>query len=127
MAGFECATGCNRNGELFDQVAATEHDVNMLPDYRRAVAAGMRVVREGVRWPVIDQGNQLDLASLDLVLQAAAATGVVPIFDLFHYGYPCDLDIFSPEFVKRFRRYCGAVACHIAAFGQPPYYFTPIN
>src|SRR5204863_8323021 len=48
-------------------------------------------------------------------------------WDLFHYGYPDDLDPFSELFVRRFADYCHAVATYIdrRSFGTPLY--TPIN
>ena len=36
------------------------------------------------------------------MMHAARDTGVQVIWDLCHYGWPDDLDIFRPEFVRRF-------------------------
>ena len=40
------------------------------------------------------------------MLEAARDEGVQVIWDLCHYGWPDDLDIFSPQFVERFARFC---------------------
>ncbi len=127
MGGFECATGINSRNEKIDQVAATQHDKNMLSDYLRLKSLGIGVVREGVRWPEIDRGSHYDFTTLDLIVESAALAGVDVIYDLFHYGYPAGLDIFSPGFPFRFSEYCRAVAHQVLMFGDPPYYFTPVN
>ena len=36
------------------------------------------------------------------MIAAARRAGVQVIWDLFHYGWPDDLDKFKPEFVNRF-------------------------
>ena len=127
IGGFECATGQNSSRQKLDQVVATEHDRNMLADYRRLRQAGINVVREGVRWPEIDRGSHYDFSSLDQIIECSTVAGVQVIYDLFHYGYPSGLDIFSPRFPHRFSEYCRAVAQQIAIFGDGPYYFTPVN
>ncbi len=49
------------------------------------------------------------------------------IWDLFHYGYPADLDPFTDEFTKRFAEYCYAAARFVSTGSEGPYYFTPVN
>ncbi len=127
MAGFECATGVNAHGEWIDQIAATGHDVRVDEDYARLVAARVRTLREAVRWPLVDRGGSLDFTSLEPFLGAARRHGVQVIWDLFHYGYPLDLDPFGSEFAARFARYCAAVARHIGSALPGPHFFTPIN
>jgi hypothetical protein len=127
MAGFECATGLNVHGEWIDQITATGHDVRVDEDYARLVAARVRTLREAVRWPLVDRGGSLDFTSLEPFLTAARRHGVQVIWDLFHYGYPLDLDPFGPEFSPRFARYCAAAAEHIARALPGPHFFTPIN
>lgn len=127
MGGFECATGPNRHGNPMDQVCATQHDRFVAEDYRLLSKRGIRTVREGVRWPLVDIEGRYDFDSLDPMLQAAEDEGMELIFDLFHYGYPEDLDIFSPEFVTRFEEYCRACAKYIWMNLPGPYYFTPVN
>jgi len=128
LAGFEGSTGYNRHGEWFDQVAATGHDVTAHRDYRDLAALGVHAARDTARWPLIDRGGgRYDFASLDPLLDAANAAGAEVIWDLFHYGYPDDLDLFGPDFAPRFADYCHAVARRIAARTDGPLFFTPVN
>lgn len=110
LAGFECATGYNRHGEWIDQVAATHHDVCASEDYRLLREAGIYGARESIRWPLVDHGGRYDFSSVEPHLAASQEYGVEVIWDLFHYGYPDDVDLFSPDFPRRFADYCYAAA-----------------
>jgi beta-glucosidase/6-phospho-beta-glucosidase/beta-galactosidase len=127
MAGFECATGHNMHSEWIDQVEATEHHLELGADYRRIQELGIRVAREGVRWPLVDLPHGYDFRTLRDVLDQAAQHDVQLILDLFHYGYPEDEDIFSDHFVKRFADYCEAVATYVRRFAHTPHLFTAVN
>lgn len=89
--------------------------------------AGIRTVREGVRWPLIDRKGRLDASSVEQVVEAANRRRIELILDLFHYGFPEDLDIFSEEFGARFEDYCGAVARVVNRDADVPVHFTPVN
>lgn len=127
FAGFECATGFNSQGEWIDQVAATQHDVHAREDYHRVTNAGLRACREGVRWPLVDRNGRYDFSTLRPFVEAARETGAEVVWDLFHYGYPSDVDLFSPEFPGRFADYCYAVARYLAVRTDGTCYFTPVN
>ncbi len=127
MAGFECATGYNSGREWIDQISATQHDLRLDEDYVLMTQIGMRTAREGIRWPLIDRGGVLDLQPVVKVLEAANRAQVELILDLFHYGYPPDLDFFSPAFGDRFERYCEAVAQTVKRVARTPIHFTPVN
>ena len=127
LAGFECATGYNLHGEWIDQIAATEHDVHCDADYRRLEEVGIHAVREAIRWPLVDRGDGYDFSSIEPFVDAANRHGFDVIWDLFHYGYPEDLDLFSEDFPPRFARYCGAAAEFIRERMHGRCLFTPIN
>jgi hypothetical protein len=127
LAGFECATGYNMHGEWIDQVAATQHDRHVDEDYARLAEVDIQAVREAVRWPLVDRGGRYDFSSVAPFVRAAARHGFDVVWDLFHYGYPDDLDPFSPEFCERFAAYCRAVARFLRARLPGPHFFTPIN
>ena len=127
FAGYECATGYNKDGEWIDQIAATHHDRYVDEDYHRLSEVGIHAVREGIRWPCVDWCGRLDYSSVKPFVKAAAKHRMDIIWDLFHYGYPGDLDIFSDEFHKRFADYCHATAKFILRHQSGPYYFTPVN
>jgi hypothetical protein len=127
FAGFECSTGYNALGEWFDQIAATHHDKHADEDYQRLHEMGIHAAREGMRWPLIDRGGKYDFSSVLPFVEASRRHGVEVIWDLFHYGYPEDLDPFSPEFCKRFADYCFAAATFIRRHSEGTCYFTPVN
>jgi hypothetical protein len=127
LAGFECATGVNRRQQRFDQIAATGHDAQLEGDYRLLREQGILAIREGIRWPLVDREGSLDGASVLPFLKAARRQGLEVIWDLFHYGYPPDLDPFAPAFAQRFSNYCRAMARLIREESDAPWYFTPMN
>lgn len=127
MAGFECATGRNSKHEWIDQIAATQHDAYLDQDYRMIGDIGLRTVREGVRWPNADNRGRLDFSELERILEVANRHEVELILDLFHYGFPEDIDIFGPEFKTRFAEYCRGVARTVSRKAKVSVYFTPVN
>ena len=103
MGGFECSTHWTRRGVRLDVTAATAHDKFALADYQRLRAVGMATARDGLRWHLIERAPYVyDFSSVLPMLRAAREAGVQVMWDICHYGWPDDLDIFSPEFVKRF-------------------------
>ncbi len=127
LAGFECATGYNMHGEWIDQVAATEHDIHVDADYARLAEVGIHAVREAVRWPVVDNASGHEMATVQPFVDAANRHRFDVIWDLFHFGYPDDLDPFSGAFAERFANYCHAAALFISRQMHGRCYFTPIN
>ncbi len=49
------------------------------------------------------------------------------IWDLFHYGWPDDIDIFSPEFVSRFAKMVGAFMEVLTQETEETPFVTPVN
>jgi beta-glucosidase/6-phospho-beta-glucosidase/beta-galactosidase len=128
MAGVESATHITRARYRLDMIAATQHDRFVEDDYRRLVEVGIRSVRDTVRWHLIERSPGIyDFSSLDPMLQAARHQGVQVAWDLCHYGWPDGLDLFAPEFVDRFARFCRAAARHISAWSDEVPIYTPIN
>jgi hypothetical protein len=126
-AGFECSTHINRRGERLDMTAAVEHDVDCSGDYRRLRDIGIVTARDGLRWHLIDHAGQYDWSSWVPMLEAAREQGIQVIWDLFHYGWPDDIDIFSPAFVDRFARFCREAArIHREHSDEIPWY-SPVN
>lgn len=128
LAGFEGSTGYNKSGDWFDQVVSTGHDRTAATDYRDIARVGLRAARETVRWPLVDKGRgHYDFSSIYPFLEAARCHDVQVIWDLFHYGYPRDVDLFSENFPDRFADYCYAIARHIDVRTEGTSYFTPVN
>jgi hypothetical protein len=127
LAGFECATGRNARRQWIDQAAATQHDRFADEDYGRLREIGIRAVREGVRWPLVESRGKYDFSSVQPFLEAGRKHGVEIIYDLFHLGYPADADPLSDAFPCRFADYCYSVARFIAANSDSPGHFIPVN
>ena len=128
MGGFESATHITRAGHRLDMIAATQHDRFIEEDYRRLVDVGIRSVRDTARWHLIERSpGTYDFSSLDPMLRAAQNQGVQIAWDLCHYGWPDGLDLFAPEFVDRFARFCRATARHIREWSDDVPLYTPIN
>lgn len=109
MGGFESSSHRLRSGKRLDLIAATHHDRFALADYRRLQEQGLCTVRDSLRWHLIEQSpRRYDFSSALPLLRAARQTGMQIIWDLCHYGWPDDIDIFKPEFVRRFAHYARA-------------------
>lgn len=109
MGGFECSTHRNYKNWRIDVIGATRHDEFAERDYEMLLRAGMRTARDGARWHLIEkEPRRYDFSSLENQAEAARKTGIQIIWDLFHYGFPDDLDIFSEEFIERFAEFSAA-------------------
>jgi glycosyl hydrolase family 42 (putative beta-galactosidase) len=128
QAGFECSTHKIKSGRRLDLVASTRHDVYAKKDFEALLPFGITTVREGARWRLIEQQpGSYDFASLDIILDAAAETGVEVILDILHFGWPDHLDIFQPEFLEAFERFTRALTLHLKQRGGPTRFLAPVN
>ena len=127
LGGVECSTHITRNGRRLDLVHSTRHDEFAVSDFRLMQRLGIRTVREGLRWHLIErQPGCFDFSSAAVIIAAARETGMQVIWDLWHYGWPDDIDIFSAEFVPRFVRYAEAAAKLFSENFDAPF-VCPIN
>ena len=109
-------------------IDATNHDVLAAKDYSLLSSLGMRTVRDGLRWHLIEKTPGVyDWSSFLPMLRAAQQTKTQIIWDLFHYGWPDGLDIWSPEFIERYAAYARAVASLVRNETDDIPYFVPIN
>ena len=127
LGGWECSTHVRRDGRRLDLIAATGHDAHAAADYRQLAGLGIRAVRDGVRWHLIDRGGRWDFSSLTPMLEAARETGTQVVWDLFHYGWPDGLDIWSPAFVDRFAAFAAAVGRHHRERTDAVPFWCPVN
>ena len=127
MAGYESACHINGQRHRLDMMAATQHDRFVEQDYERLRQVGITAVRDTVRWHLVDRAGTFDFSSFDPMLAAANRQGIQVTWDLCHYGWPDGLDIFSPAFVDRFARFCGAVARRVRDESDQVPLYTPIN
>jgi hypothetical protein len=127
LAGFEGTTGFNQYGQWIDQIAATQHDRYLDDDYRMLRESGILAARDSVRWPLVDNCGRYDFSTVKPLVRAARMQGVEVIYDLFHFGFPSDVDLFSRSFPARFSEYCASVARFISQECDGICYFTPVN
>jgi beta-glucosidase/6-phospho-beta-glucosidase/beta-galactosidase len=128
ISGFECSSFVWKDQGRRDLAGETGHDRHAFDDYGFLRSLGIAVAREGVPWPMVDLGGGIyDLARLDPYIEAMNRHRIQPIWDLCHYGYPDDLDPFTPEFADRFARYADAVARYVTPRVDAPCFYTPIN
>ncbi|MDH2325823.1 glycosyltransferase family 4 protein [Cereibacter sp. SYSU M97828] len=128
LGGFESSTHRRRDGRRLDLLASTGHDQNAAGDYAQLAGLGIRACRDGVRWHLIEASpGHYDFRSLTPMLEAARDTGTQVIWDLMHYGWPDDLDIWSPGFVDRFAAFARAVGWHHREVTDAVPFWCPVN
>ena len=128
VGGFECSSLRRTDGMRLDLLSGTRHDRFAENDYRSMVAHGIRTVRDGLRWHLIERSaGRYDWASFLPQLRAAKSAGVQPIWDVCHYGWPDDIDIWSPAFVDRFAQFAAALATVVRDESDNIPYYCPIN
>ena len=128
MGGFECATHRRHDGVRVDVITDTAHDTRASEDYALLARHGMLSARDGLRWHRIETTpGRYDWSSWLPQLRAARETGVEVLWDLMHWGYPNDLDLFAPAFVARFAAFARAAAeVHAEETGVAPWW-VPVN
>ncbi len=129
QGGFECSTHRERDGRRLDVTRSTAHDIKALEDYRMLADLGIRTIRDGLRWHLIDGGraHPFDWTSFKPMLEAAEEAGVEVLWDLLHFGWPDHIDVFSADFPKRFAEFSAAAVELIKTeTGRRPT-ITPVN
>jgi hypothetical protein len=128
QAGFECSTHKRRDGRRLDLLSATEHDKFTPSDFALLAQLGIKTVRTGARWHLIEQPDgTYNFESLEPLFAAAAENGIELLLDLLHFGWPDGLDIFGPSFVPRFRRFVRAVTRYAHRYPGVCHMFAPVN
>lgn len=128
MGGFECSSQRMLPERRVDMLTATRHDALSAEDYARLRAHGIGVARDGIRWHMIEQRPGVyDFSSVLPMLRAARAAGIQVVWDLCHYGWPDDLDVFAPDFVERCAGLARALARLLAAETPGVPFIAPMN
>jgi beta-glucosidase/6-phospho-beta-glucosidase/beta-galactosidase len=128
LGGFECSTHRSRHGQRLDLLATTGHDRAVAEDYRSMIRHGIRTVRDGVRWHLIETSSgRYDWSSFLPMLRACRDVGVQVVWDLCHYGWPDSIDIWAPVFVERFSRFAKAVAELVHNETEAIPFYCPVN
>lgn len=108
-------------------IAEIQHDQFCGDDYRGLREVGILTARDGLRWHRIDRCGSYDWSSWIPMLEAARGEGIQVIWDLFHYGWPDDLDIFSSEFIHRFARFAREAARVYRDHTDGTAFYAPMN
>ncbi len=128
-AGYECTDHVNARGERVDLFTATAHDRLLTEDYTDLQPYGIRTVREGIRWSVVERRPyQYDWRGPEAILKAAQRTGTQVVWDICHFGFPDDCSPLHPKFPDRFAALCKAfVRWYRDRMPDGPLVITPIN
>lgn len=128
MAGFECSSHRRKDGVRLDLIRATSHDTHALADYRRCTDLGLRTIRDGLRWHLIETAPGVyDWSSWVPMIEAAHNAGVQVIWDMFHYGSPDHVDRESSSFIDAYATFAAeAVRFHRSVTGKSAL-ICPIN
>ena len=128
VGGFECSTQVRRDGRRLDLLRSTGHERHALSDFRALASHGIRSARDGLRWHLIERSpGSYDWDSFLPMLHAAEAAGTQVVWDLCHYGWPDDIDIWSSAFPQRLADFAAAAANVIMQeTGRPPL-VCPVN
>ncbi len=128
MAGFECSTFVWQDHKRKDYVQLTAHDRYLEQDYEDIMDLGIAVVREGIRWPLVDRGNgRYDWSTVEPAIKGLTERHMTAIWDLCHYGFPDGCDPFSDDCLQQFVAYCRAAGEYIKRNRPAPHFFTPMN
>lgn len=127
MAGFEGADHSNSTGLALDMNVITQHRAHANQDYELLPEFDLGMVRESVGWRLVERNGEFDFAPIADRVEQIQKHGLSVNWILCHYGWPGDIDIFSPEFVSRFARFCEATARYLRPRLEAPRFYTPMN
>jgi len=129
MGGFECSDKINYFGQRVDLLKETDHINQLKSDYEMLQQIGIKTVREGIRWSVVEtKPFCYNFETVKFMMDIGRQAGVQQVWDLCHFGYPDDLSPLHPLFTKRFAALCTAFANFIVEnYGKIELIITPIN
>ncbi|MES2822518.1 MAG: NAD(P)-binding protein [Pseudomonadota bacterium] len=127
QAGYEGADHVTRAQRPLSMNEATGHLTKANGDYLLLYEFGIKTVRESLGWRLVEKNGQFDFSVALTRVHAAQELGIQICWTLCHYGWPDDVDVFAPEFVTRFARFCRAAAEFFAPYSQSPPVYSPIN
>ncbi|MDI1310345.1 MAG: NAD(P)-binding protein [Methylotenera sp.] len=127
MAGYEGADHINGAGISLAMNEANRHASRAYDDYLLLSELGIRTVRESIGWRLVEKNGHFDFSSILLRAKAAKELGIQINWTFCHYGWPLDIDVYSPQFIERFAQYCRHAVTFLSDYiGEIPIY-SPIN
>ena len=128
QGGIESSTHRRHDGCRLDMIAAIGHDRHAASDFQTLASHEIRTVRDGLRWHLVETSpGRYDWSSFLPMLRAACGTGTQVLWDLLHYGWPDDLDVWRPAFVDRFARFAAAAARVVRDETDEVPFYCPVN
>ena len=128
QAGFECSTHKLRDGTRLDLIQSTQHDRFARKDYARLKEFGIKTIRIGAQWHLIEGSPaSYNFQSLDTILNAAADCGMEVILDLLHFGWPDHIQIFADDFTERFSSFTRAVIKYLRSRTDACRFIASVN
>lgn len=127
QAGYEGADHINRAQKALSMNQSTGHLNSVFDDYSMLQQFGIKTVRESIGWRLTEVNNEFDFSSVISRATAAQKLGIQICWTFCHYGWPDDVDVYAPEFITRFARFCRAAAEFLAPFSNSSPIYSPIN
>jgi beta-glucosidase/6-phospho-beta-glucosidase/beta-galactosidase len=127
LGGFECSCHRLEDGRRLDLAATTRHREFADADYARLRRMGMTACRDGISWIHAARRGGYDFAQALPMVRAAERHGVRVIWDLMHFGWPDDVDVFAPSFPSRFALYARTFARWLTRESDQVPFIAPIN
>jgi len=128
IGGYECADIINNRGNRIDLLQLTQHDSRITEDYTLLAAAGIKTVREGIRWSFVEKEPFVyDFSEVANRILAAEETGIQQLWDICHFGFPDGLMPAHPQFALRLSELCKAFVLFFRQHSNAPLVITPIN
>lgn len=128
QGSFACSTACRGEGKRVDLVINSGHDTLLDKDYALLATHQLLTARDSARWYLIEQKpGEYDWSTFLSMLHAAENNGLEVIWELAHFGWPAQLDIWQPAFVDRFAHFARALAKLMRDEGYSAPFFTPMN
>jgi beta-glucosidase/6-phospho-beta-glucosidase/beta-galactosidase len=128
IGGYECADMINNRRQRVDLLHLTGHDEHVEEDYALLAAAGIKTVREGIRWSVVGKEPfSYHFSEVKNRILAAQKFGIQQLWDICHFGFPDDLPPTHPKFTERFAGMCKAFTELYRHCTDDPLIVVPIN
>ncbi len=128
QGGFEASTMLFAGRPRVDVAGATAHDRRAAEDYALLHRHGLRTIRDGLAWPMIENApGRYDLDGWARMVEASRDAGVQVIWDLLHFGYPDFLDPWAEGFVDAVAAFTEAAARRFRDTTDAVPWWAPVN
>lgn len=127
QAGYEGSDHINRAQKALSMNESTGHLHKVYEDYALLQQFNIHTVRESIGWRLVEKNGAFDFSSVEHRARAAQELGLQICWTFCHYGWPDDVDVYSPEFITRFARFCRAAAQFLAPYSDKPPIYSPMN